>query len=355
MNIRNILSLLVAVALTACSTDEHDIPSPAPHTHLTVPVEIHVDNASLFQNRATGDPGIDKVLPPPTHLYLFSWIKLSGENYQLIHTAHNFLSENWVYLSPSETTSRYRLLVYIPLEFTYDQLESAVGEQVGRTYAVASTRALTGDQLISIVGTTRAAAITSAGIPLGLSSSPDADLRQALVNFAGWTSTDFRDLYSSPADDTGSDPNGYIISNSSEKVDLTHSDIRLYHAAAKFDFTWEVDKTLQATTALQSITVNNLPTQCTMFAPAKNPTNAPTMELAISESNADAPLNPGNKWIGRECIYGLQPRQADGGADISYEVAFANNARPNASRLFEVETPNIMYTSWYRIIATVKP
>ncbi len=71
--------------------------------------------------------------------------------------------------------------------------------------------------------------------------------------------------------------------------------------------------------------------------------------MAIDGSNPDAPINPGNKWIGRQYIYALQPATAD----INYRVTF-EGGRAAASRTFDVTNPNTLFTGWYRIIATAK-
>ncbi len=358
MNIRKLLTLILpAVIITACGDDSTLMPE-TPKRTLQVPVELCVENPQVSTTRLTGDPGVDDRLPAPTHLYLFAWMKLSDGNFELFHTTRQLEADRWEYEAGADghdDASRYRLLEFVPVYFTYSRVAGADGDAVGRTYAVATTRALTQAQLISIVGTAHAEAITRPDRTLRLTTSPDAALRAAIVDLADagnpWTSSQYRDLYSTPADDAATDANGLsngaITLTSAANQQLSMGDVRLYHAAAKIDFTWEVDEALRPATAIESITVNELPTQCKIFAPAQNPAGSPTTSMAIDGSNPDAPINPGNKWIGRQYIYALQPSTAD----INYRVTF-EGGRAAASRTFDVTNPNTLFTGWYRIIAT---
>ena len=131
---------------------------------------------------------------------------------------------------------------------------------------------------------------------------------------------------------------------------LSFGPVRLYHCAAKYDFTWEVAAALQGTTSLSSITLRNLPTTCRVFQPTQNPAGTATRTV-IGNAEADNRLTPANQWIGRAYTYALQPPAGT----VDYTVTFAGSAsRPQKEASFTPALLNDTYTGWYRIIANIE-
>ncbi len=339
----------------ACSNDD-DGNTVADTTSRTitinVPVSLTTSNTQV-SSRTTGDPGVDDELDPPTDLYVFSWLQIDESNYQLYYTHMDNLT--WVYSTgddDEDENSHYKLSGGITLKFSdlaYDS-EPSDDTSVGRTYVVATSKELTTDQLTAIVGDSYTSVLTSS-TAVSCTSGIDTQLSEASVTFSlassaadtstdVWTSDDLRDLYSNPYADTD---NGTTLYSSTSSDNLTHNDIRLYHCAAKIDFTWEVDDDIQSTTYVSSIGVNSLPTSCNIFKPAQNSSSAGTYSYTLS-------TDAGTQWIGRQYFYALQP--SDG--TISYKVTFGgSSSRNEVSTSFTPTSVNTTYTGWYRIIATV--
>ena len=174
-------------------------------------------------------------------------------------------------------------------------------------------------------------------------------------NFADIASNDLKDIYSTPYNDQSnpvqSTDNGLIVGADGT---LTCSTVKLYHVAAKVDFTWEVPTSLQQTTELASITCTGLPTTCKVFEPTGNPTTATTNCLVLGSSSDSATpiteVNAGNKWLGRAYTYVLQPSSGT----INYTVTYGGTSgKKETTAKFTPASVNNVFTGWYRIIATV--
>ncbi len=365
LHIIYIISLMTVIS--ACSNDDGDWREPSGEgLTLRIPIEVVMSQPMMADGtRATGDPGVDDALMPPTNLYVFSWIRKpdnADQYYVCYKSKTNIQPSEWEYIMETgqEQSSRYRYTQDMEVKYevkpeNYNALADKT--PVGCTYAVATNRALSDDQIKSILD---AGSIPSDWTGTG---RPQDDIETVEVDFSGWSGDELRDLYSSPAKDTRKDDrgalNGQIIySKTDEKQELVLGDVRLYHTAAKIDFTWEVAREIQSTTSVNTITVTGLPTMCKIFEPTANPTN-PTNSYLIGGTEADIegklntkvhPIDISNKWIGREYFYALQPA----GGYINYEVRF-NGGRTEVNKQFpDVPTSfSGVFTGWYRVMATV--
>ncbi len=349
-----LLCLCALTLILASCTNDDDFGKTAPLT-LDVPVELVVSNMPVDGARAMGDPGMDGVLPPPANIYVFAWMQISSGQWNVYcGKTEGLTAGDWEYTAGEDAdfpNSRYLLKKNVPVKFGSSSVTGAGDLTIGRIYAIAANRKFTDEQLRTMLGAYSDAVGSSMAIQV--SASPDATLQAVQAVFdSDWKSADYRDLYSTPAADTNVDENDenkltngeikYIAADNAVK----QGHIRLYHVAAKYDFTWEIDADLQSATSVNSITVTGLPTVCNIFKPTTN--TAGTAQLSLT--TADGGINTGNKWIGRECIYGLQ--RAD--ATLNYTVTFAGTAnRPQAERTFTPANPNTIFTGWYRVLATV--
>ncbi len=360
--------LFLAVVLAACSNDDDQWTAPKKDVlTLTVPIELRMSQPLADGTRAAiGDPGYDDQLDPPTILYVFSWIKgPKGDATEGKITAQYFKKEvdatDWVY---NAADNYYRLsqdinLKYEELVLDLYQAELQTGKNllhIGNTYVVATNKALTDAQVQDIAGD---GITTTGGSVLWVpESAPQFATAKVTFDYTQWTSADFRDLYSNPANDDTKDTrgatNGQILykydaaQTDSKKHELVMGDVRLYHVAAKYDFTWEVAKDIQSTTAVNTITVTDLPTQCTIFNPVNNPTDAQT--ASAEEITTDV----GSQWLGREVVYGLQRSDAKMIYDVTFkDVDGDGTAKSNVTTTFSPTKDNL-FTGWYRVIATVK-
>ncbi len=322
------------------SCHKENIPLQDEYLTMSVPIEVVTDNMPASASRVAGDPGKDDEIPPPTNIYVFSWIKTSASTWQLIHAKReNLTADDWEYslgTNQEDQDSHYKLKNNIVLKFTESVTGANESEQIGRTYVIATHRVLTNEQLNAITTAAYAAVLTSA-TALSFNTSPDAVLQNATLDLTGWTNLELRDLYTTPY---GYD-SGLITYSSTETDRAVHSKTRLYHCAAKIDFTWEVVKSLQETTSINNIVVTTLPTTCKLFKPTDNP--AGTSQVTINTKTD-------TKWIGREYIYALQPPAGT----ITYNVDFTGTRTDIIGRTFTPASLNSTFTGWYRIVALVK-
>ncbi len=391
----------MVLALCACRRDEVIVAPPAP-THrleMNVPVRVYLNNGADSGTKGYGDPGkSDDIYATPRNLYLFSWIEVPGtgsKTYQFYFAKREGLTaDDWITWGQENTsTARYELKkpITLLLNVKNDQYSSYTkGTSVGQTYAIATVeKTFSSDELASIMNfiSDNGSTFTYDNAKLieiddvnrhynthyfkvdELSSNPKDKIQTLEIdcsNTTNWPSAKLqdylRDLYSTPLGDDGKaydHANGEIyyepgISGSNTGA-VTHAAVRLYHAAAKIDFKWEVASVLQPTTAINSITVKSLPTLCKIFKPTENPTTNTTVYTIGSGSDANIPIVAGNQWIGREYFYALQPA---GGA-IDYTVTFkalnGSTARAGINTTFTPVAVSDVFTGWYRILATVNP
>jgi hypothetical protein len=363
-----LLLLFTVILLTACSSDDTSDTNSSQRLTIKVPVEVVTDHAVQFGTRAAaiGDPGYDDELPYPTNLYIWAWVQVASSRWELLFQKYEGLTAtDWTYkqntTGTEDQSSRYDLQREVTLSYESPVIGAASGVQVGRVYAVASNKALTQIQLEAISGDTYKSVIT-ATTAQSFTTSPDATLQAATLNTAGWTSTDLRDFYSNPLGDTGTDAsgilNGRVISRPSNTYHVEVGTVRLYHCAAKADFTWEVAESLRPTTWVKTITITNVPTVCTVF----NPTHNAISDIATTTETITTDM--GSQWIGREYRYVLQ--QGVGSladltsinGNLSYKVEFGAPAtatpRSTVSTAFVPIGLNQVFTGWYRVRATVQ-
>ncbi len=316
--------LLALLALTACSSDD-----TAGTSELTLDIPVEIYDTPATRAASQGDPGNDPSLKSPLYLYIFAYVKTTdGNGYELLTktiTPTDGIGD-WTIHDEGTQDERWRrnLRVTFTINGTFDGTTAGTS----RVYAIASR-----DDLSSI-------------IPSDVATYTTANQIEAMtLDFRDLSSSQLKDIYSTPAKNTD---NGIIKLNGQS---LSCSTVKLYHAAAKVDFTWEVDASLQNGVALQSITCTSVPTICKIFTPTDNPTTQ-TADVTVLGSASSTAVNEGNKWIGRAYAYMLQ--QPSPGT-LSYTVAFSGTAnRPAVSKTFTPADYNDTYTGWYRVSAEVK-
>lgn len=391
-----IIMALAATLLAACTTDD-DYSNPTSGKPLRLEVPISVVAPQLGSATRFGDPGIDTECPPPTDLYVLTWVQVSAATYEFeyIHR-RNITTSAWTLLDKtSEHDARYELNSTIALDMTTPGTGIfGYNQQIGRTYVFATRKALTDAQVVAMIhsldggdtvfdsftgdnfGGGNEAKYKADNISAAVGAAIDGRLQTISMNCVGWNSAELRDLYSTPVAHDGKHDdrnitNGLILYNdvdyAAESISVLHGDVRLYHVAAKYDFKWEVAMALQSTTAVERITVSGLPTECLLFSPATNSASAPTNSYVIGGAAAEAaapkinngvaqPINAGNKWIGREHFYALQT--ASGSVVYTVDFEDVDGAAPGVRRasVNQTFTPydkNDIFTGWYRINATV--
>ncbi len=362
---------LSALLLSACNADdEAAMPNEGRKITLGIPVEWRPygktsgETAEASAASRVGDPGVAEEMLPPAHLYLFTWLRAidvgsAYDRYECIFTQKTLTAADWNLVDKNTSSERYELLEAVRIELTEPTATDDYydGLQVGRTYAIASSRDITADELKSLVGTDCASLIDNPGKVMifskGIGEALDGVLRTATLGIGSWEQEELRDLYSTPFEDPALDANG--LKNGRITHDRTkfpasgvgHGAVRLYHSVAKIDFQWEVAPALQDTTAVQSITISDLPALLHIFEPTANLKAEGTYEFVIG-------TNPGNKWIGRKYFYAAQPE----GAGINYTAAFEdldgnNKKKADVSGTFTPGKIHPNYTGWYRIPALV--
>lgn len=347
------LALLIALLLAACSGNDEPVVQKQSVT-LTVPIELVVSNRQVAGTRTTGDPGLDDELQPPAHLYVFAWVYGADDKYTLFYKHRHMLAlADWTYTlgtNSEDASARYRLNEKLVIPSTLSVKQSADGTQVGRIFAIATSKELTEAQLKTIAGS-YASVVTASpdgdNISSGsFDSSPDDTLAQATLSLADWTSDDLRDLYTNPYEDTNIDyqgvRNGYVVYSSGSANKILCGTVRLYHCAAKVDFTWEMDASLRDTQSVSGITLWEIPTSCRLFTPTWNPDDDYT-SVSIS-TDVDT------KWIGRQYFYTLQPNTGE----FIYSVSYSGDRATTNSRFTPV-TVNRVFTGWYRVVAKIVP
>ncbi len=387
-----ILTAIAAILFAACSVED-DFGGSNGNKGKTIRIEVPVSIVTGDDiGTRLGDPGVDTECPPPKHVYVMAWVK-TGKNeadeftyaFTYMHSG-DLTATDWTLLDKtSGYDARYELNSHILLNLTTPADNVfAKNEMIGRSFAFATSDALDTETIKNIVnglctgfnfnGTDET--YTVEPITHAQGSLIDANLKNVELTCATWTTARLRDLYSTPSVDDGKVDilgikNGQILYNSEDYKDegivVLHGDVRLYHVAAKYDFKWEVATAIQSTTAIEKITVKDLPTTCYLFHPAKNSALATKNNYIIGGTAADVAstinngvvqsINPGNKWIGRESFYALQT--VDG--SFTYTVDFEDmdgtgpgTARPSITKSFTPVDKNDIFTGWYRINATVK-
>lgn len=339
---KTLAALLSLALLAACSADNADEPSHA--VTIDIPVEIYSANAATTRAADQGDPGNDASLQAPLHLYVYAYVSEkngSDTDYELLTQSFTFtddeLATAWTKRDANTTSERWVKNVRVTFNIVRS-FDNTLG--ASRVYAIASRDDLSGV------------------LPKDMSTyTTKADLEAMTADLKGFTSSQLKDIYSTPKNDQSSPvattDNGIIVSNNNT---LTCSTVKLYHVAAKADFTWEVPESLRKTVAVQRIECTGLPTTCKIFEPTDNPTTTTATSVVLDVANStDNPafvVNEGNKWLGRAYAYVLQPPSP---GTINYTVTYYG-IRQNTTGSITPSTDaySNVFTGWYRVIATVK-
>ncbi len=334
--------LLALTMLTACSSDNDD--TTTREITLDIPIEIYsADLPSQVRAASQGDPGNDASLEPPLFLYVYAYVSEgNGSSHELLKMEFpetDGAAIGWKLVDEGTREERWQKIqrVTFTISSTFDP---TIGNS--RVYAIASRTNL------------------STMLPEDILTKATKDaLESVTMDLSTLTSDDLKDIYSTPANDKSnpvqSTDNGIIIKANDKS--LTCSTVKLYHVAAKVDFTWEVAQDLQSTVELKKIYCTGVPTTCAIFKPTENPATATTTSYVLSDVATDKPAvatTPGNKWLGRACAYMLQPPSP---GKINYTVEYGgtgSHANTTSSITPDASTYSNVYTGWYRVVADVK-
>ena len=350
------VGLLMALTFVGCSSDDDE--QSGQEVTLTIPIEIYSANPEVQSSDAKtrvsqGDPGNDVVFKEPLYLYIYACVYENGTT-----STHELLTDTigpvpsgkddsktkWTLKEEDTQDEHWEKNVAVTFKI---QKEFDATQGVSRVYAIASRVHLG-------VGGKKV-------LPTNYNRDTDKSTVEAMtLDLSAFTSDELKDIYSTPLGDTN---NGVITSTTNNNVTtLTCSAVRLYHVAAKVDFTWEVASKIQSTTELASITCTGLPTTCKVFEPTNNPTGTGScivLGTSSSSSTSTTPspsdpvneVNAGNKWLGRAYAFMLQPPTGE----ISYTVTYNGSAKKTDTKTSITPTTlNDKFTGWYRVIATVE-
>ncbi len=338
-----IFPLLALLLCAACSSDDDDKKGGQEIT-LDIPIDIYSANASVATRVDQGDPGNDVVFKAPLYLYVYAYISENeGNSYELLTQTFTYTEEEaasaWTKQDENTANERWRKNVRVTFK-----LGTTFHDELGksRVYAIASRTDLSG-VLPDVTGTSS-------------TYTTKESLEAMTADFSSFTSDQLKDIYSTPANDksspVASTDNGVIVENNNI---LTCSTVKLYHVAAKVDFTWEVAASLHKTVNLEKIECTGLPTICKVFEPTENPTGTgSSVVLGVQPLNPAFVVNEGNKWIGRAYAFMLQPPSP---GTVNYTVTFGGSGlRPNTTGSITPVTDaySNVYTGWYRVVADVK-
>ncbi len=341
-----IFPLLALLLCAACSPDD-DGGKGGQELTLDIPIDIYSANASVATRVDQGDPGNDVVFKAPLYLYVYAYISENeGNSYELLTQTFTYTEEEaasaWTKQDENTANERWRKNVRVTFKLG-TTFHSDLGKS--RVYAIASRTDLSGVL-------PKADGIANTYPTMAALEAMEAD-------FSSFTSDQLKDIYSTPANDrsnpVATSDNGIIVENN--KV-LSCSTVKLYHVAAKVDFTWEIPASLRKTVEIASIQCTGLPTTCKVFEPTDNPTTGTATSTVIGrESLTPAPANTiteGNKWIGRAYAFMLQPPSP---GTVNYTVTYGGTGgRQNTTSSITPSTAaySNVYTGWYRVIADVK-
>ena len=353
-----IAGALALQLFAACSDD--DTTQEMQTVTMTIPIEVYSSNNEVTSRAASqGDPGNAVVFEQPLYLYVYACV---GETDASSNATYELLYKEFVHPSKSGQT----VDDYSPYNWTLvdeDTKNERWTKDVDVTFKI--TAALTGDSRVFAIASRDdlSSKFTTKYSASQTGTTLKSDVEAITLGLSDFTSDQLKDIYSTPLGDTN---NGVIKSTTNNNVTtLTCSTVRLYHVAAKVDFTWEVASTLQSTTELASITCTGLPTTCKVFEPTNNPTgtgscivlgtsNSSSTSTTPSPSDPVNEVNAGNKWLGRAYAFMLQPPST---GEINYTVTYGgsgNKTATTSSITPDKTTYSKVFTGWYRVVATVE-
>ena len=346
-----IAGALALQLLAACSDD--DTTQEMQTVTMTIPIEVYSSNNEVTSRAASqGDPGNDVVFEQPLYLYVYACVHEkdgSSSSYELLtetitpaSSGEDDSKTKWTLMGEDTENERWTKNVDVTFKIK-KEFDGTDNSKVSRVYAIASREDL-GSNGKNLLPTTYTR------------TTDKSTVESMTLDLSGFTSDQLKDIYSTPL---GQNDNGVIKSTTNNNVTtLTCSTVRLYHVAAKVDFTWEVASDKQSTTELASITCTGLPTTCKVFEPTNNPTTS-TADVLLLGTSSSTPtpvneVNAGNKWLGRAYAFMLQP-PTDG--KISYKVTYGgsgNKTATTSSITPDQTTYSKVFTGWYRVVATVE-
>lgn len=279
-----------------------------------------VDNTTAAKSRATGDPGNDKNIYLPNHLYYIychdgkvvkpsdavgaeavTHITTTAANWSTEYDeeTHNYIS-TYIYKDNGNDNDVIKLKKYKSTDIAGHVAH--VGDCTRHLYVVASNAELS--------------------LSASLGDSEESVVRELKYNIPGSNAQVFmRDLYSTPWDATNFE--GDLNAN---------QDITLYHVAALVDVKWN------SSSAINSVSVNNVKNEnLYLFKPTENTGGILTAPNGYTETKLIS--DEDDKYLGREVFYLPQFKN-----DCQYSIGL------NSDKQTVTFTPDVTngYTSWLR-------
>lgn len=300
---------LVAVLLTACTTDEPATTRRQQTVEVKMTICLQSDMA--VTTRAMGDPGTYEHFEFPQYFYIYAvgftdpggdYLEASGGTVCPLKDGDNDV--NRIDMGNSESNWARYLMTVDPPQTLMDSIYGSTrslsipvpeGITKMRFYVAASAvplkRYVGGEWKELGVGDQVLRAANNEYDVLGLMFDVDDALKEKL--HCVWSSPyNYR-----PASSPYNGEYYYTINNPSQPVDITRI---IYHVATKVDLDWNVVKAMQPSVQISYIEAQGLKDRdCLLFKPTENADNTATSSYSQELMSDDV----GQQWYGRRYFY----------------------------------------------------
>lgn len=313
--------LVLATVSVSCSNDD----DATRRNVVTMPVHLVIPATDVTEETRAGDPpGETEVFKLPKYAYVYIVCQdIETQSNVVVHTMFNLDEKQWRKTQINNNDSVYQyngsIHVYLPIN----------RGPVGNVYAALST--------VELPGLPR----TDTGENI---SESETDVQNYKYKINDNVNAELANIYSTPYNYTIG--NTYYATIDSLNSLTPHLDLVLYHVAARLDLQWNVDESIQSSTAIQSIALS-LPSadSCYIFKPLETESTKTRQETITTDV--------GNQWYGRQYIYVIPMRDASGQYAFDATVTLTNNTTREASIKTGVINTNQPFTPWMRGFITV--
>lgn len=266
--------LLLTAILSACSSDDATTDD---HTNeVAMPVFLSIPASDVVPTRA-GDPGAPDTLKLPTKAYIYIVCKdaTTGKDI-VVHTFFNLNEGSWekTHLSNGDSAYQYKgdIHIYLPIN----------RGPVGKIYAALST-------------------VDLPGLPTndrGRSNDTEETVQNYKYHITDDVNKELVNIYSTPYNNRPDGSNYYGTVEKFNEPAIALQNLVLYHIASRLDLQWNVDQSIQSTTAIKTLTLS-LPTADSSYI-FKPKETVPSETLKRTERII---TTVGTQWYGRQYTY----------------------------------------------------